>query len=121
MSRVLPLLIIIGAVTSTVACLSEPSQAFEAYDSKAGDDQPESRLLQVGALALPHQPIAPQSMPAALSDEASVLSVKWAELQSRILLEAKMLWACRYGGEPCSPTARRFLSIVNLARQRQGR
>jgi predicted transglutaminase-like cysteine proteinase len=51
----------------------------------------------------------------------SETSAKWADLQSRILAEKAMLAACRSGDRPCPVAARRFLSIVENGRQRQGR
>jgi predicted transglutaminase-like cysteine proteinase len=48
-------------------------------------------------------------------------SAKWADLQSRILAEKETLAACRSGERPCPAAARRFLSIVEHARQREGR
>jgi predicted transglutaminase-like cysteine proteinase len=51
----------------------------------------------------------------------STTSAKWADLQSRILAEKATLAACRSGARPCPTAARRFLSIVENGRQRQGR
>src|SRR5450759_1553495 len=51
----------------------------------------------------------------------SETSAKWADLQSRILAEKETLAACRSGDRPCPAAARRFLSIVEHARQREGR
>src|SRR5436190_707965 len=51
----------------------------------------------------------------------TVLSTKWLELQSRIITEQDMLAACRSGDGNCSAAARRFLSIVELGRMREGR
>jgi predicted transglutaminase-like cysteine proteinase len=48
-------------------------------------------------------------------------SAKWTELQSRILAEKETLAACRSGDRPCPAAARRFLSIVERGRQREGR
>jgi predicted transglutaminase-like cysteine proteinase len=48
-------------------------------------------------------------------------SAKWADLQSRILADKETLAGCRSGDRPCPAAARRFLSIVEHARQRQGR
>ncbi len=48
-------------------------------------------------------------------------SAKWAELQTRILADKATLAACRSGDRPCPEAARRFLAIVENARQRQGR
>lgn len=48
-------------------------------------------------------------------------SAKWADLQSRIRAEKETLAACRSGDRPCPTAARRFLSIVENGRQRQGR
>jgi predicted transglutaminase-like cysteine proteinase len=57
----------------------------------------------------------------ALAAKLSESSAKWAELQTRILADKATLAGCRSGDRPCPPAARRFLSIVELARQRQGR
>lgn len=51
----------------------------------------------------------------------SATSAKWADLQSRILAEKETLAACRSGDRTCPAAARRFLSIVEHARQREGR
>jgi predicted transglutaminase-like cysteine proteinase len=51
----------------------------------------------------------------------SETSAKWADLQSRILAEKETLAECRSGGRSCPVAARRFLSIVENGRQRQGR
>jgi predicted transglutaminase-like cysteine proteinase len=48
-------------------------------------------------------------------------SAKWADLQSRVLAEKVTLAACRSGDRSCPAAARRFLSIVENGRQRQGR
>jgi len=49
------------------------------------------------------------------------LSAKWLELQSRIAVEQETLAACRSDDDSCPAAARRFLSIVELGRQHQGR
>lgn len=49
------------------------------------------------------------------------ISAKWADLQARIQLEQEALAACRAGSTNCPAAARRFLHIVELGRQRQGR
>ncbi len=49
------------------------------------------------------------------------ISAKWADLQSRIQSEQETLAACRAGDTNCPAAARRFLQIVELGRQRQGR
>lgn len=71
-------------------------------------------------LTLFSEPFAAQAM-ATLPSEVSEVSVKWAELQSRILAEGSVLATCRSGDGPCPAAARRFLSIVELGRLRQGR
>jgi len=48
-------------------------------------------------------------------------SAKWADLQSRIRADKETLAGCRSGDRPCPAAARRFLSIVENGRQRQGR
>jgi predicted transglutaminase-like cysteine proteinase len=50
------------------------------------------------------------------------ISSKWADLQSRFRSDEGTLSACRAGGSTnCPQAARRFLQIVELGRQRQGR
>ena len=49
------------------------------------------------------------------------ISAKWADLQSRIQSEQETLAACRAGSTNCPAAARRFLQIVELGRQHQGR
>jgi predicted transglutaminase-like cysteine proteinase len=49
------------------------------------------------------------------------MSARWAELNSRILSEEETLAACRSGEGTCPLAAQRFLHIVELGRQRQGR
>jgi predicted transglutaminase-like cysteine proteinase len=51
----------------------------------------------------------------------SDLSAKWAELQVRISSEQETLFACRSDWDNCPPAARRFMAIIELARQREGR
>jgi predicted transglutaminase-like cysteine proteinase len=57
----------------------------------------------------------------ALGAPPTDLSAKWAELQSRLRSEERTLAACRSSAEACPAAAQRFLSIVELGRQRQGR
>ena len=51
----------------------------------------------------------------------SATSAKWADLQSRIRADKATLAACRSGDRPCPTAARRFLSIIEQGRKRQGR
>ena len=51
----------------------------------------------------------------------SETSAKWADLQSRIRAEKETLAACRSGDRPCPAAARRFLSVIEQGRKRQGR
>jgi len=53
--------------------------------------------------------------------QTSDISAKWADLQSRIQSEQETLAECRAGSTNCPAAARRFLQIVELGRQRQGR
>jgi predicted transglutaminase-like cysteine proteinase len=63
------------------------------------------------------EPFSLQVMDAAPNE----VSVKWAELQSRILSEHETLAACRSGKDSCPAAARQFLNIIELGRQHQGR
>jgi hypothetical protein len=56
-----------------------------------------------------------------MAASANEMPAKWAELHSRILSEEETLAACRSGDATCPPAARRFLDIIELGRQRQGR
>jgi hypothetical protein len=49
------------------------------------------------------------------------ISAKWADLQSRFRSDEEILSECRAGSTNCPQAARRFLQIVELGRQRQGR
>ena len=49
------------------------------------------------------------------------LLAKWTELQSRILSEQETLVACQSDRDNCPLAARRFMAIIELGRQRQGR
>jgi predicted transglutaminase-like cysteine proteinase len=46
---------------------------------------------------------------------------RWTDLQSRLRSDEGTLSACRAGSTNCPQAARRFLQIVELGRQRQGR
>ncbi len=64
----------------------------------------------------PPEPFGGDRSTAPVSD----LSAKWAELQTRILSEQETLAACQSNGD-CPAAARRFIAIIELAQQRQGR
>jgi predicted transglutaminase-like cysteine proteinase len=49
------------------------------------------------------------------------VSAKWTDLQFRILADEQTLAACRSGKAHCSQAVRRFLSIIEIGRQHQGR
>jgi predicted transglutaminase-like cysteine proteinase len=51
----------------------------------------------------------------------SDISTKWSEAQSRIRTDEASVAACRSNQAACSPAALRFLSIVDLGRQHEGR
>ena len=46
---------------------------------------------------------------------------RWAELQSRMLADERVLAACGAANGPCPAAAQRLLSIVELGRKREGR
>ena len=114
--------------------------AIEAYGDETAGDQvtPENKSeskLEPGSLSqlatltpaqtgrsdeLTPKYAEPFGMPA-MAGIPSGVSVKWADLQSRLLTEERTLAACRAGESTCPAAARRFLSIVELGRQRQGR
>jgi len=56
-----------------------------------------------------------------LATQSNKISAKWAELQSRISADEVTLATCRSGDGQCPAAARRFLSLIELGRQRQGR
>jgi predicted transglutaminase-like cysteine proteinase len=49
------------------------------------------------------------------------VSAKWKELQSRIRLDEETLATCRAGHAKCPDTARKFLQIIDAARNLNGR
>jgi predicted transglutaminase-like cysteine proteinase len=112
------------------AIRSPEPRANETPDTQ---DPPENKS---GNLALPQlasltpQPTdhgadaAPSTEPFALPTTTTSLGgipAMWAELQSRILADEKTLAACSSAGNPCPKAAQRFLSIIELGRQRKGR
>ncbi len=67
---------------------------------------------------------SPRSAPAesfVLASRSNEISAKWAELQSRISADEATLGACRSGDGTCPAAARRFLSLIELGQQQQGR
>jgi predicted transglutaminase-like cysteine proteinase len=113
---------------------SGPSRASEAYlggmpaDQPASDDASGTPVLSrlssstAGLTDRRQNPATPSPVGVpALAVLSHEYSAKWAELQSRIAAEERTLEACRSGDGPCSAAARRFLSIVELGRARQGR
>jgi predicted transglutaminase-like cysteine proteinase len=106
----------------------EPSadQAIEA----ATEEKIENRMLPQIALLTSSQKNRDPERPiisrepfglAAFDAAPSELSGKWAALQSGILSEEETVAACRSGDGDCPAAARRFLDIIELGRQRQGR
>jgi predicted transglutaminase-like cysteine proteinase len=72
---------------------------------------------------LPHKALPstePFDLPATLVPTGEI-SAKWRELQSRIFADEKTIIACNLNESSCSQAARRFLSIVKLARKHEGR
>jgi len=65
----------------------------------------------------PSEPFGGDLLIAPVSD----LSAKWADLQVRISSEHETLVACQSDWDNCPPAARRFMAIIELARQREGR
>jgi len=65
----------------------------------------------------PSEPFAGDLLIAPVSD----LSAKWTELQVRISSEQETLVACQSDWDSCPAAARRFMAIIELARQREGR
>jgi predicted transglutaminase-like cysteine proteinase len=53
--------------------------------------------------------------------DESEISAKWEDLQFRMRPEEKIIATCRMDINSCSQAARRFLEIVELGRQREGR
>ena len=49
------------------------------------------------------------------------ISSKWSEMQSRIRADEGAIAACSSDPGVCSPATRRFLSIVDIGRHREGR
>src|SRR5262249_4077265 len=70
-----------------------------------------------GAAALSPERFGVQTLPNRSND----ISAKWTELQSRISADEATLGTCRSGDGPCPAAARRFLSLIELGLQRQGR
>jgi len=63
------------------------------------------------------EPFDLRTMNAAAGDTPA----KWSELRTRILADERTLAACATPNHPCPDAARRFLSIIELGRQHNGR
>ncbi len=103
--------------------VNEPDMQFMP-ESKPGD----SALPQLGSLmpnpterdeSTPPSP-EPFNLPATAVQRGDV-PARWAELQSRILADEKILGACGTVDGQCPKAAQRLLSIVELGRKHEGR
>ncbi len=85
-----------------------------ALSYRLGDLAP-LQLASLNFANLPPRAFNPTSVP------TEEMSAKWNELESRISADERALAACRSGESTCSQAERRFLSIVELGRQHEGR
>ena len=98
--------------------------AYLATENKTGDVAVSALGVVKPALGTFDQdklePAEPFGLP--LSNALPVdMTAKWQELQIRILADEKIIAACRSDESACSQAARRFLSIVDFGREREGR
>jgi predicted transglutaminase-like cysteine proteinase len=114
--------------SSALSLTVEADSGDTAGDQVAFENEWDNRALPllapITASVTSRDPEPTTADPAAIWSWAAMLSetsAKWADLQSRILAEKETLAACRSGDRPCPAAARRFLSIVEHARQREGR
>ena len=109
-----------------------PPDVIESRASATVEDQTAERTSEEGhksrvlSRLLPSQKDhdeqhAIKSLEPLFEAQTSDMSAKWADLQSRIQPEQETLAACRAGSTNCPAAARRFLQIVELGQQRQGR
>ena len=105
---------------SIAAISSEPSADERTLVERRQDrDPPTSSALDrdPGAAALSPESFGLPPLP----NRANDISAKWNELQSRISADEATLATCRSGDGPCPAAARRFLSLIELGLQLQGR
>ncbi len=145
--RVAQILFSVAVICGAAFAYAHPSGLFrtfdEHWDGAAGAQVRSEKVVSTGELenrALPedglpaHGFAAHRQQHAALFPEPSTLhaidampyegsefSARWTELLSRIRLETETLVACRSGVGSCPAGARRFLSIIELGLNRQGR
>src|ERR1700745_1914120 len=105
---------------SMVAMGSEPSANDRTLEERRQDRHPlasSSLNRDPGAAALSPESLGLPPLP----NRANDVSAKWTELQSRISADEAPLAICRSGDGPCPAAARRFLSLIELGLQLQGR
>lgn len=111
-----PNLVVVSAANIPDAGLASENNAGDVAVPALGVVKPDlgkfapDKLERAEPFGLPMSAALPADLPA-----------KWQELQSRILADEKVLAACRADESACSKAARRFLSFVDLAREREGR
>jgi predicted transglutaminase-like cysteine proteinase len=99
-----------------------PPDVIESRASATVEDQAAERTSEEGPSQKDHdEQHAIKSLEPLFEAQTSDMSAKWADLQSRIQPEQETLAACRAGSTNCPAAARRFLQIVELGQQRQGR
>jgi predicted transglutaminase-like cysteine proteinase len=89
-------------------------------------DSRTNALPQLASLSLPERTehISPSREPfdlPVMNEAMGDIPAKWAELRTRILADERVLAACATPDNPCPDAARRFLSIIELGRQHNGR
>jgi predicted transglutaminase-like cysteine proteinase len=89
-------------------------------------DSTTTALPQLASLSLPERNthISPSREPfdlPAMNEAEGDTPAKWSELRARILADERILAACATPNSPCPDAARRFLSVIELGRQHNGR
>jgi predicted transglutaminase-like cysteine proteinase len=108
-------------VIESRASATVEDQTAEKASEKAHQSRVFSRVTPAQKDHEEHHAIRFSEAPGPFEALTEDISAKWADLQSRIQSEQETLAACRAGSTNCPAAARRFLQIVELGRQRQGR
>jgi predicted transglutaminase-like cysteine proteinase len=101
--------------------LSKALPVFQALRERFPKSHDRAGVPPLNNLSPAEMAAGQKSAAASAVTEKTELAAKWLELQSRIRTEQETLATCRSGNSSCPDAARKFLSMIELARAKEGR